>query len=199
MSAHRTPTTDACQEAIDAYRHSFGDHQDNAAASYAAGRAWELVGRGDMALAAYQDALSQPSAEPWLFLLNAVIRCAKTSGRCEETAVWLAKRAEASPPMPELGFLSGHLFRIVGQPERAQRILKACLPSISTKRVQFWATRELVSTLAALGRLEEAEEVTNGAIAKHPAQEGPLRNDLVDLFAEHSEHSDEEETPTEDE
>lgn len=183
MSINLSPSTNTCQAAIEAYRHSLEDRYDGASADYAAGRIWELIGNTNEALKAYLRALSEPSAKPWLFLLNAVVRCAKATSRSEQVAIWLAKRANGSPPMPELGFPSGHLFRVVDLPEQACLILGECLPSISSERIHLWATREMTSALTTLGRLDEASKVIADAIVRHPAQESALRSDLEDLFS----------------
>lgn len=183
MSFNHSPSLDTCQTAIEAYRDALEDRCDGASVNYAAGRIWELIGQTNEALKAYLRALSEPSAKPWLFLLDAVVRCAKASARSQQVAIWLAKRANGSPPMPELGFLSGHLFRVVDLPEQACLILRECLPSISSERVHYWATRELTSALTTLGRLEEARQVISDAIHRHPAEENTLRNDLEGLSA----------------
>ena len=173
----------ACEQAFEDYPRSLGDRYEPASATYAAGRVLELLGQPEQALDVYINALSEPSAQPWSLLLNALVRSAKASGLQEAAAIWLAERAAEPPLMPELALVSGHLYASLGRPNDALPLLQTCQTELANHPLSYWAARELMGALVALGRIPEAIETGQDAIVRHPQQEGELRSDLAGLFA----------------
>lgn len=147
-----SPVKDAVQQSILDYRAGIGPGFEQSALAYAHGHALRLAGDPRGALEWWIGALDAPTAEPWPWLMNAVVALALESDELSSTLAALEQRRDRHPA---LWLWLGHLLRRSGAPEAAVPLLEGAVERLDGALART-AAAELTQALAAAGRLESA-------------------------------------------
>ena len=146
----------ACQAAVRAFRASLPDDSSPSSREYAAGRAWEVAGLPEEALACFRRSLEIATDSPSDSSLNAILRCARATQSEAAVAEWLAESGNL-PASANQVFVTGLLWKLSGEIERAEKTFLLAGERAVDQSNAYRAFNEVVHSLVARGQTEEAE------------------------------------------